>query len=167
MLKPRKKCHGYRGLRVAEDANFLPACIPIQSLQYLSAIPNCLLLAKVILWLLLPTFLWNHQQDDWRWYYEKKRWMEVQESCICGTSFRCSSSKARFYCTGIFQPRWMIMWWETELFFQQNVLLCELTAARLQGSPRPEHNWYVSRNKLPDFMTCITQRIKFSFHSSV
>jgi len=27
MLKPRKKCHGYWGLRVVEDSNFLPACM--------------------------------------------------------------------------------------------------------------------------------------------
>jgi hypothetical protein len=26
----------------------------------------------------------------------KKRWMEVQKSCICGTSFRCSSKKQGF-----------------------------------------------------------------------
>lgn len=72
-----------------------------------------------------------------------------------------------FFCIGTFQPRWMITWWETELFFQQNVLLCELTTARLQGSSRPEHNWYISWSKLPDFTTYITQSIKFSFHSSV
>jgi hypothetical protein len=34
--------------------------------------PKVLASAKVILWLLFPTFLWNYQQDGWRWYYEKK-----------------------------------------------------------------------------------------------
>jgi hypothetical protein len=127
MLKPSKKCHGYWGLWVAEDSK-LPLshcsiCQPSQSVCF-----RRMLFCGYHLRHSCETTIKTTGGD-----IMKKRCMEVQKSYICGKSFRCSSSKARFYCTGIFQPRWMIMWWGTELSFQQNVLLCDLTTARLRA----------------------------------
>jgi len=122
---------------------------------------KCLLLAKVTLWLLLPTFLWNYQQDEWRWYYEKNAGWRCRRTVSVKHLPAVAAAKRGFVVLVYFnQDEWLCG-------EKQNVLLCELTSARLQGSPWPEHNWYVSWNKLPDFMTYITQRIKFFLHSSV
>lgn len=98
----------------------------------------------------------------------KKRWMEVQKSCICGTSFRCSSSKARFL-------YWYISTKMNDYVVRNRTVLSTERVAMWNHNSQTSGLWeartqlvlYVSWNKLPDFMTYTTQRVKFSFHSSV